>query len=650
MRLSHPLILAVVVLGDSLPLVTCAQSTFMRMYNEGYEGRTVREVGGNTYVVAGGTDLYTNWHFHWMSPIPSTNVHLFKTDASGILIWERIHSMASARTIATWMEPTADGGYIITGNSNRDKIWPPDSNDVLLIKTNAIGNILWSKSFDTGKDDVANCVQQTSDGGYIVSGFHDAAPLSYFGTTRTLLIKTDALGNIQWSQKYEFGIRDIISGAPFTYVVRQLADNGFAVVGTTVGGAVLGVYVIRTDALGSLLWAKVYPHDVSTIRHSTGLDIVESAVGELIIAGSMDKSQPMEKNYPYLMRLSAAGELLDARFYETVPALFFQSGFSSVTPTVDGGFFFTGMGGYGEFGDQMQLLKTDVDLDMQWSRVYTVDGLATMGSRSGQPTSDGGYVFTGKRQFAGTVLMKTNSQGLIPCKTPNVLNELAPTVLEQVLSPGSVPGIAANNVLLNTVSPLVDVTEICPAIGPLPVGLVAFTAAPLALRKTGLQWITASETNNAYFVVERSADAEAFEEVIRVEGAGSSQEAIQYSFVDEHPLVIDLSYYRLRQVDVDGGEAFSRTVAVRFTSDAFGIMSAIGDPGNGTMNIQVCSKEATILEYRVWDAMGRNVASGARTSDGGVTTISIDAQGLASGTYGFSVTDGRGVAMGRLFY
>ncbi|MEO8067495.1 MAG: hypothetical protein ABI599_07380 [Flavobacteriales bacterium] len=650
MKFPCPSLVISAALGGSIPVATSAQPTFMRMYNEGHEGRAVREVGGNAYVVAGGTDLYWNWHFHLQSPIPSTGVHHFKTDDQGNLLWERIHSKFDARTIATWMEPTADGGYIIAGNSNSDKVWPPDSNDVLLIKTNALGNIIWSETFDTGKDEVANCVRQTSDGGYIVSGFHDGAPISFSGTTRVLLIKTDGAGNLQWSHKYEFGIRDIITGAPFTYVVRELADDGFAIVGTTVGGAVIGVYVIRTDGVGNVLWANVYPHDLSIIRHSTGLDILETPTGELIVAGSMDKSQPNEKNYPYLMRLSAAGSLLEARFYETAPLLSFQSGFSSVIGTDDGGFFFTGMGGYGEFGDQMQLLKTDPALDMEWSRVYTADGIATMGSRSARPSTDGGYVFTGKRQFAGTVLMKTDAQGLIPCKNPNVLVELPPIVLESVLTPGTLPGILASPVLLNTISPLIDVAEICPVTIPLPVELVTFTATPLPQRKAGLRWSTATETGNDLFIIERSADAAGFEEVAHIDGAGNSQHTIDYAFTDEHPLLTDISYYRLRQVDVNSVEKFSPTVAVQFDSDGFVVISANSDPANGTLNIVIGSTGLRTLGYRVWDVMGRTVASGTSIVEGAIARLAIDAHGWTRGTYGFVIIAGKEALTGRSVY
>ena len=62
-----------------------AQTTFVRTYNKGNMGYTVREVNGNSYVVAGGTDYYYNFHWFIQSALATTNIHLFKTDVSGVL-------------------------------------------------------------------------------------------------------------------------------------------------------------------------------------------------------------------------------------------------------------------------------------------------------------------------------------------------------------------------------------------------------------------------------------------------------------------------------------------------------------------------------------------------------------------------------------
>jgi hypothetical protein len=85
---------------------------------------------------------------------------------------------------------------------------------------------------------------------------------------------------------------------------------------------------------------------------------------------------------------------------------------------------------------------------------------------------------------------------------------------------------------------------------PLPVNLIHFSATPVN-GNVKLEWTTASEINNDYFVIESSVDAINFEEVTRLSGAGNSNTILNYHAFDNapHPGV---SYYRLKQVDYDG--------------------------------------------------------------------------------------------------
>lgn len=85
---------------------------------------------------------------------------------------------------------------------------------------------------------------------------------------------------------------------------------------------------------------------------------------------------------------------------------------------------------------------------------------------------------------------------------------------------------------------------------PLPVELSSFWVTPLE-NEARLDWQTASESNNDYFTVERSADAKVWEELSRVNGAGNSTVVSNYSWTDERPLK-GMSYYRLIQTDFDG--------------------------------------------------------------------------------------------------
>ena len=95
---------------------------------------------------------------------------------------------------------------------------------------------------------------------------------------------------------------------------------------------------------------------------------------------------------------------------------------------------------------------------------------------------------------------------------------------------------------------------------PLPVTLVYFKA----LRQgngVAVSWNTASELQNAYFVVERSAEGKQFEALQEVAGQGTSAQTTHYQFLDAHPLP-HTAYYRLWQVDINGSRSYSSVVTV----------------------------------------------------------------------------------------
>jgi len=529
-------------------------------------------------------------------------------------------------------------------------VWPPDSNDVVLLKTDASGLVSWCKIFDSGKDELGYGVQQTSDGGYIVSGFHDALPVSLAINTYLLLIKTDPAGAIQWEKKYQFAIRDFNTHEPFSYVVKQTSDGGYVVAGTNAISHPADVEVLRTDGSGNVLWAKTYEHDASAFRNSCGLDIIESTSGDFIIAGSMDKLPPTEINYPYFLKISSTGVVIRQQFFETVPLLNFQSGFSSVQQTTDGGFFFTGMGGYSDFGDQAQLLRTNNNLDMLWSRVYTMDGIATVGSMSGRETTDGGYVFTGKRQMSGTMLMKTNGSGMVNCKLPNSLIQYTPSVTVNNWNPAVISGMSSLSVLLNVTSPLVDTTIVCPVTAAaLPVELQSFQAKVKG-EEVVLDWISASESNNDFYVVERSTNNIEFEEAGTIKGAGTSSVSHPYSFTDMQPYLKGISYYRLKQFDYDGTKHISGSVAVSFSEGQIEITGSYSEPFSNSIKVFISSPSLQSGHYRLTDVLGNTIEEGTKQLTPGANIFTLDMHLSAKGIYFLTLNAGENCFSAKLNY
>ncbi len=619
-----------------------SQNTFVKTYNIGEMGYCVREANGISYVAAGCTDYYYNFNWLIMSPIANTNIQLLKTTTDGTLLWEKTFTFPGNRSLATWFEHTLDNGYIITGRTNQDLIWPPDSNDIILIKTDNDGNIVWSKIFDTGKDELGYCVQQTTDGGYVISGFHDSMPLSLAGTTYAILIKTDASGTIQGDKKYELAVRDLDTGESFPWIVKQTADGGFILTGTTAGSHAADLYVIRTDQNGNLSWAKSYEHDVTNFRFSLGLDVIESTSGDFIIAGSLDKDQSLnEYNYPYILKLNSTGTILNSKFYESAPSEMFQSGFSSVEETPDGGYIFTGMGGYSNFGMLAQILKTDSDFNMEWSRTYSNDGLATVGTRSGRLTSDGCYIFTGKRFNDGTMLMKTDNLGLVPCKNPGSLIEMIPSILEVNKFPATLTGINEIPIAMLTQTMIADTSTLCPVTPAiLPIELLSFNAKEINEKTVQLEWDTASEINNDYFEVEKSFDGIDFTAVGIIKGAGNSTINLKYVFEDINESGNPLNYYRLAQVDYDLTKTYSETISFYPSEYGLNLISSILDPEGNSIRIQLLSNLRKQIDISLSDLSGRTYYKNNLITGSGLQEINLKTGTLQHGIYLLSISDG----------
>jgi hypothetical protein len=121
---------------------------------------------------------------------------------------------------------------------------------------------------------------------------------------------------------------------------------------------------------------------------------------------------------------------------------------------------------------------------------------------------------------------------------------------------------------------------------PLPIDLVYFDA--LVIENTvKLTWITSSEINNNYFTIERSIDAKNWEEILLVNGAGNSNQIIEYTETDFNPIE-GISYYRLKQTDFDGRFEYFNIVPVKYSnSDDEDELSIFPNPVRQGENISV---------------------------------------------------------------
>ena len=146
---------------------------------------------------------------------------------------------------------------------------------------------------------------------------------------------------------------------------------------------------------------------------------------------------------------------------------------------------------------------------------------------------------------------------------------------------------------------------------PLPIELLSFDGQIID-RGIKLLWSTATETNNDYFEIERSRDAENFSAISSVNGAGNSNTKVEYTFVDDNPFSGN-NYYRLKQVDYNGDFEYHKTIVVNWsdnilgeTSDDINIYPNPYYSGDLTLNLQKL-KAFTYIKLSIIDISGKTI-------------------------------------------
>lgn len=166
---------------------------------------------------------------------------------------------------------------------------------------------------------------------------------------------------------------------------------------------------------------------------------------------------------------------------------------------------------------------------------------------------------------------------------------------------------------------------------PLPIELLSFDAHPEG-SMVRLDWHTATERDNDFFTIERSANGHDFEDLARVEGAGNSTAVLHYTDLDRWPLP-GTSFYRLRQTDFDGASTVSTIVTVRMPGKGPDdlVILADGDHITGLHDF-VAGSTCDVL-----DMTGRVVWQGRTAVDG---RTDVPFAGLSGGAYVLRVSDG----------
>lgn len=167
----------------------------------------------------------------------------------------------------------------------------------------------------------------------------------------------------------------------------------------------------------------------------------------------------------------------------------------------------------------------------------------------------------------------------------------------------------------------------------LPVELILFNGC-IINGSVELNWITVSETNNDYFIIERSTDGINFEKIGFVYGAGNSNNILVYKYFDFFP--IDVAYYRLKQTDFNGKYTYSKIVMIDFTRQYNDVVNIYPNPFNSSTNIVINdASQNKNFELVIYNIFGKEVINTTINKQ----STTLETYNLPSGIYTYKVIE-----------
>jgi len=294
------------------------------------------------------------------------------------------------------IQQTADGGYVVTGYTNS---FTHGGYDFAIYKLNSSGNKVWFKHYGGTSSEEAYSSQQTSDGGYIVAG----ETYSYtHGGSDFAIYKLNSSGNKVWFKHYGGTSGD------HGYSIQQTSDGGYVVAGNTdsytYGSDDVAIY--RLDSSGNKVWFKHY----GGVSDDYAYSIQQTSDGGYIVAGWTDSFTHGNADFA-IYKLDSNGNKIWFKHYGGV----YYDDAQSIQQTSDGGYIVAGYTwSYSHCNNDFGIYKLNSSGNKVWFK--HCGGTEHDEAFSIQQTSDGGYIVAGQTNsfthgFYDFAIYKLDSNG-----------------------------------------------------------------------------------------------------------------------------------------------------------------------------------------------------------------------------------------------
>lgn len=270
--------------NDSLALIK-TDASGNEIWNKRYSGTPNRDVGQFVQETADGGFIAVGF----TGPTFNEHIYMVKTDSDGNEEWSKVH-VSTGRDWAAGVSQTSDRGYVLIGETNSMGF---GGKDMLLVKTNSTGDIIWTKTFGTSSDEIGRSLYLTNDDGFILLGFQA------FSGGNLYLVKTDALGNEEWSNYYGG------AGSDFGHSVQQTSEGGYILAGRkeNVIEGINDMYCIKTDLEGEMEWESIFPNGIMSYANS----VQQTTDGGYIMLGSTVDTTGVLNFDMYLVKIDGLG-------------------------------------------------------------------------------------------------------------------------------------------------------------------------------------------------------------------------------------------------------------------------------------------------------------------------------------------------------
>ena len=231
-----------------------------------------------------------------------TDIYLLKIDDLGNEKWAQIYG-ERGMDFGKMIQQTADGGLIIIGDQG-DEFLSGDvyRSQILLLKTDSKGELLWSKTYGDKLFYLGWGVAQAPDGGFVLTGWEAKT----IDDRDVIVIKTDSLGEVEWSQTWDLGERD----GGFDMILTS--DNNIVVSCIqSMGSGGPSAVLIKMDLQGNQIWKKIIGKEGvgNTFWH-----ILEDIDGGYVMAGDTHKgyvtNSRKDRHGGLMVKTSAEGEII----------------------------------------------------------------------------------------------------------------------------------------------------------------------------------------------------------------------------------------------------------------------------------------------------------------------------------------------------